>query len=111
MTVTKTWEVNTMERDLADGFVTEVIYRVKGIDDDDNKEKARVTGSIQLTKPSSLPSDFIAYDSLTSSVVLGWVKTTLDAQNAGTVAGVESQLEADVALAKTPVTATGKPWD
>tara|TARA_R100000742_G_C4252624_1_gene70782 strand:+ start:224 stop:559 length:336 start_codon:yes stop_codon:yes gene_type:complete len=110
MTVTKTWEINTLERDLSDGFVTEVIYRCKGIDNDDNKEKARATGSIQLTKPSSLPSDFIAYNSLTNSIVLNWVKTILDAQNAGTVASIEAKLEEDVNLAKTPIKATGKPW-
>ena len=32
MAVTKTWEINTVERDLSDGYVTKVIYRVKGID-------------------------------------------------------------------------------
>ena len=31
MAITKTWEINTMERDVSDGYVTKVIYRVKGI--------------------------------------------------------------------------------
>ena len=29
MSITKTWEVNTLERELADGYVKKVIYRVK----------------------------------------------------------------------------------
>ena len=65
MAITKTWEINTLERDLSDGYVTKVIYRVKGLSD--SEEKARATGEVVFTKPSSLPSDFIAYDSLTSS--------------------------------------------
>ena len=44
MAVTKTWEINTVERDLSDGYVTKVIYRVKGIDSSDSTEKARHTG-------------------------------------------------------------------
>ena len=32
MAVTKTWSVNTLERELADGYVNKVIYRVDGAD-------------------------------------------------------------------------------
>ena len=32
MTITKTWEVNTLQRELADGYVNKVIYRVNGTD-------------------------------------------------------------------------------
>tara|TARA_R100000234_G_C4929296_1_gene147732 strand:- start:95 stop:418 length:324 start_codon:yes stop_codon:yes gene_type:complete len=107
MAVTKTWEVNTMERDLSDGYVNKVIYRVKGIDDADSTEKARATGEVTFTKPSSLPSDFIAYASLTESTVLGWVKTALGTDE---VTSIESGLDTEVGLVNTPVTATGKPF-
>ena len=53
MAITKTWEINTLKRDLSDGFVTKVIYRVKGISN--SEEKARETGEISLVKPESLP--------------------------------------------------------
>ena len=62
MAITKTWQVNTMERDLSDGHVNKVIYRVKGMDGD--TEKDRATGEVDFVKPSSLPSDFVAYDKL-----------------------------------------------
>tara|TARA_B100000900_G_scaffold414086_1_gene439720 strand:+ start:4611 stop:4937 length:327 start_codon:yes stop_codon:yes gene_type:complete len=107
MAVTKTWEVNTMERDLSDGYVNKVIYRVKGIDDADSTEKARATGEIVFTKPESLPSDFVAYDGLNEATVLGWVKTALGTDE---VTSIESRLETQVGLVNTPVTGTGKPW-
>ena len=106
MAITKTWEINTLERDLSDGYVTKVIYRVIGLSD--SEEKARATGEIVFTKPESgLPSEFIAYDSLTSSTVLGWVTTALGSDQ---VTAIETQLEAEVTEAITPTTADGVPW-
>ena len=105
MAITKTWEINKLERDLSDGYVTKVIYRVKGLSG--SEEKARATGEVNFTKPSSLPSDFVAYDSLTSSTVLGWVTTSLGTD---AVTSIETNLEAEVTEAITPTIATGVPW-
>ena len=107
MAITKTWEVNTMERDLSDGHVNKVIYRVKGIDDSDSTEKDRATGEVVFTKPDSLPSDFKAYDTLDEATVLGWVKTAIGTDE---VTAIEKALEDNIALINTPVTATGKPF-
>jgi hypothetical protein len=101
MAITKTWEVNTLERELADGYVKKVIYRVKGIDG--SEEKARATGEVELLKPETL----IPYNDLTESKVLEWVKEKLGADE---VARVEKWLEDEIALINTPVTSTGKPW-
>ena len=105
MAITKTWQVNTMERDLSDGHVNKVIYRVIGKDGE--TEKDRATGEVSFTKPSSLPSDFVAYDKLDEATVLGWVKTSIGADD---VAAIEKTLEDNIALINTPVTATGKPF-
>ena len=104
MAFTKIWQVNTLERDIADGHVNKVIYRIKGMDG--SKEKTRETGEVNFVKPSSLPSDFVAYDKLTEATVLGWVKTALGDE----VAKVEAKIDADISLINTPVTATGKLW-
>ena len=104
MAITKKWEVNTLERELADGYVKKVIYRVKGIDG--SEEKARATGEVELEKPETL----IPYKDLTESTVLGWVKAKLNAENDGAVAAIEKSLEDEIALINTPVTSTGKPW-
>ena len=105
MAITKTWQVNTMERDISDGHVNKVIYRVIGKDGD--VEKDRATGAVDFVKPSSLPSDFKAYDSLDEATVLGWVKAAL---SVNTVSAIEKILEDKIALINTPVTATGKPF-
>ena len=106
MAIVKPWEVNTLERDLSDGHVNKVIYRVKAIDDSDNTEKdgTRQTGEVNFTKPSSLPSDFVAYDKLDASTCIGWVKTALGSDG---VASVEAAIDAALA---TATTAVGKPW-
>ena len=104
MAITKTWEVNTMERSVSDGFVLKVIYRVIGLSD--SEEKARLTGEVNFTKPESLPSDFIDYTKLDAATVIGWVKTALGDQ----VASLETQLEAVVNKVLTPTTSEGVPW-
>ena len=72
-----------------------------------NTEKARETGLVNFTKPSSLPSDFVAYDKLDEATVLGWVKTAIGADD---VAAIEKVIEDNIAIINTPVTATGKPF-
>ena len=106
MAINKVWQVNTLERDLSDGHVNKVIWRCKAIDDSDNTEApdSRQTGEVNLTKPSSLPSDFVAYDSLNASTCIGWVKTALGTDG---VNAVEARIDAALA---TPTTAAGKPW-
>tara|TARA_Y100000114_G_C11616848_1_gene257793 strand:+ start:235 stop:549 length:315 start_codon:yes stop_codon:yes gene_type:complete len=104
MAITKTWEINTMERDVSDGFVTKVIYRIKGLSD--SEEKARITGEVTFTKPESLPSDFIDYTKLDAATVLAWVKTALGDK----VSDFETSLEEQVNEVLTPTTAVGKPF-
>ena len=106
MAIVKTWEVNTMERDISDGHVNKVIYRVKAINDSDNTEApdSRQTGEVSFTKPSSLPSDFKAYDKLTASICIGWVKTALGSDG---VAAVEAAIDKALIPATTAV---GKPF-
>ena len=100
---TKTWEVNTLQRELTDGYVNKVIYRVKG---SDGTYETRATGEVDLEKPDTL----IPYKDLTEEKVIGWVKAKLDADNAGTVANIEAAIDANIAAQKTPVYGTGKPW-
>ena len=101
MAITKKWEVNTLERNLGDGYVSKVIYRVKGMDGEE--EKLRATGQVELERPETL----IPYKDLTESKVLEWVKAKLGTDE---VARVEKWLEDEIALINTPVTAEGKPW-
>ena len=108
MAITCTWEINGTQckRDVADGYFTNVVYRVKGMDG--TEEKARHTGEITFTKPESLPSGFIAFDESkptpTEATMLTWVKDDLGTDE---VAAIEASLKAQIDLINTPVQATG----
>ena len=110
MAITKTWEVNTLERELADGYVKKVIYRVKGIDG--SEEKARATGEVELAKPDTL----VPYKDLTQDTVIGWVKAKLNSETdtqgkaIDKVAQLEAAIDANINLQKTPTHGTGTPW-
>tara|TARA_R100000734_G_C3297445_1_gene88466 strand:- start:55 stop:390 length:336 start_codon:yes stop_codon:yes gene_type:complete len=108
MAITYTWEINSTQckRDIADGYFTNVVYRVKGIDG--TEEKARCTGEIIFVKPESLPSGFIAFDTSsktpTQATMITWVK---DALGTDAVTSIEANLKAEIDLINTPVQATG----
>ena len=100
MAITKTWEVNTLQRELADGYVNKVIYRVKGTD---GTYETRATGEVDLEKPKTL----VPYKDLTQDTVIGWVKAKLGADQ---VASIEKAIDDNIALQKTPTHGVGTPW-
>tara|TARA_R100000353_G_scaffold64221_1_gene50202 strand:- start:60 stop:395 length:336 start_codon:yes stop_codon:yes gene_type:complete len=108
MAITYIWEINgaACKRDLSDGYFTIVVYRVKGMDG--TEEKARRTGEVTFTKPESLPSDFIAFDTSAktpdSATMITWVKDTLGTD---AVTAIETSLKSEIDLINTPVQATG----
>ena len=108
MAITYTWEINgtACKRDVADGYFTNVVYRVKGMDG--TEEKARHTGEIIYVKPESLPSGFIAFDESkptpTEATMITWVK---DALGTDGVTKIETDLKSAIDLINTPVQATG----
>ena len=103
MAITKTWEANTLQRELADGYVNKVIYRVNGTD---GTYSTRATGEVDLEKPDTL----VPYKDLTQDTVISRVKAKLEAQESGTVAKIEAAIDANINLQKTPTHGTGTPW-
>ena len=101
--MTTTWTIAQLDRELADGYVYTVHYRVDATDD---TYSAGAYGSVGLEKPDTL----VPYKDLTSDTVVGWVKAKLDAQEAGTVANIEAALAAQIAEQKTPTVGSGIPW-
>ena len=104
---TKTWQINTLQRELADGYVSKAIYRVNG---EDGTYSFRATGEVDLPKPDTL----VPYADLTESTVIGWVKARIGALNTAeqgpSVAEIEAAVENGVNEQKTPTTGVGKPW-
>ena len=100
MAITKTWEVNTLQRELADGYVNKVIYRVKGTD---GTYETRATCEVDLPKPETL----VPYKDLTHDTVISWVKAKLGADQ---VASIEKAIDNNITLQKTPTHGVGTPW-
>ena len=110
MAITYTWEINgtCSKRDVSDGYFTNVVYRVKGMDGE--TEKWRETGAVSLPKPDTL----VAYDSLDKDTIIGWVKAKIDADAAEmggfTCADIEKKIDDAITELETPSTAEGTPW-
>ena len=111
MAIIYIWEINgtCCKRDVNDGYFTNVVYRVKGMYG--SEEKARRTGEIVFTKPESLPSDFIAFDTSAKtpdeSTMITWVKNSLGTDK---VNAIETSLKDEIDLINTPVQTTGVAW-
>ena len=95
-----TWTIANLERNLADGGVTVVHWRVTEVD---GEYSASSYGTVGFTPDASDPS-FVPYDNLTESDVLGWVWAEVDQ------AATEAALTADIEAQKNPVSADGMPW-
>jgi hypothetical protein len=95
-----TWTIANLERNVADGGVTVAHWRVTEVDGDFS---ASSYGTCGFT-PDASADDFVAYDSLTEEVVMGWVHAEVD-QSA-----TEAALTANIEAQKNPVSADGMPW-
>jgi hypothetical protein len=91
------WSVNTMERDVATGFVSVVHWNCTAVDGE-HSASAYATVSWAEGTPT------IPYANLTEAEVLNWVWESVDK------ASTESALAAQIALLKNPVKSTGVPW-
>ena len=107
MAISYTWEINesNMVANVSNGFVSRIVYRVKGMDG--STEKARATGQVEFTEPSSLPGNFVEYDSLTAAQCLEWVKAAVGATQ---VTAIEAGLKTQIDLINTPTEKVGVPW-
>jgi hypothetical protein len=91
------WSINTMERDVATGYVSVAHWNVTAVDGE-HSASAYAT----VSWPEGTP--VISYASLTEETVLGWVWESVDKE------ATEASLAAQIELLKNPVTATGTPW-
>tara|TARA_R100000329_G_C7610025_1_gene216423 strand:- start:209 stop:517 length:309 start_codon:yes stop_codon:yes gene_type:complete len=99
-----TWSIKTMERNVSTGGVTVAHWRVKDSETvEENTYVAQSYGACRFT-PDPSASDFVAYNDLTESTVLGWVHADVDKNE------IETSLTAQIAEQKTPTTSTGVPW-
>ena len=98
------WKIENMKRQLSDGLVIKVNYRVVAKDKELIADKR---GTVTLTGDSTAP-DFIAYQDLKESDVVAWVKSEVDV--AAIETEVQSSLDAKIAARSARQTASGLPW-
>jgi len=96
------WDINTMERTIADGVVYTVHYTVTRFEEG---EQAGAYGSIGLEPPD--PDSLIPYADLDKATVVGWVKTNFGDEK---VAEIEAALSTAIQEKLHPVKTTGVPW-
>ena len=108
MATTFTWKINTLEREVSDGYVYTAHYSVVGISDtldpEGNPYNSGAYGSIGLQRPGTL----IPFADLTEDQVIGWVKEALGGSDK--VAEIEAALEARIAELISPSKINGVPW-
>ena len=103
-----TWTIANLERDIATGGVQVAHWRVTesetvGTGDDAVTYTASAYGTVGFT-PDPDADGFVAYDSLTEEVVMGWVWESVNQEE------TEAALTANIAGQKNPVSADGMPW-
>ena len=100
MATTFTWAISNLDRETTDGFVFTAHYTVSAADD---TYSAGAYGSIGFERPDTL----VPFASLTSEVVVGWVKDALTAEKVTEIlAALQSQLDEQ----RAPTKAAGLPW-
>jgi len=115
MAQTTTWKVNDMVRDDATGGVKTVYWECHVTDNDHSDCIAVEGGKLRLSPDASAP-DFIAYESLKKSDVLGWLYKSLiegDETADEAKARIEKvrQDKVTAQVARKTSEATGTPWE
>ena len=96
-----TWTISTLERELADGGVVVAHWRATLVD---GEHSASSYGTCGFTPDPSDPS-FVAYDSITEEIALGWCW-----DNGVDKDAIEASLSANIEAQKNPTQASGVPW-
>ena len=107
--MTTVWQISQMERTLADGGVVVCHWRANasetvGEGDDAVTYSATNYGTAGFT-PDPSSSDWVAYDSITEDLALGWCWANGVDKDA-----IEASLAAQIELDKNPTQASGVPW-
>jgi hypothetical protein len=108
MTVTITWKIANLEREIADGFVYTGHYTVSAESDQLKPDGTPYTSGAYGSVGFQRPGDLIPFADLTEDQVVNWVKEALGGDEK--VAEIEAQLEARLAELISPSKINGVPW-
>ena len=100
MAIEYEWIIQQCNRNLADGGITTIHWRVNAKDGDYSATSYGTTGH----NPDKDAEGFIKYEDVKLSDALGWVQAQVGKEK------VEANLASQIELKKNPVTGTGLPW-
>ena len=100
MATTTTWNIASLDRETADGYVFTAHYTVNATN---GTYKAGAYGSIGLERSDTL----VPFADLTEETVVGWVKAQLTEEK---VTEIEAALQAQLDEQAAPTKASGLPW-
>ena len=103
MATTTTWNIASLDRETADGYVFTAHYTINAADE---TYKSGAYGSIGFERPDTL----VPFSDLTEETVLGWVKAKLNEEDENTVSNIEASLQTQLDEQAAPTKASGLPW-
>ena len=103
MSTSYIWHIHELERTVADGVVFNVSFSIVATD---GTYSASQLGSVALQAPAE-GDTVIPYSDLTPSVVEGWVKGVIGAENVSTL---ETYVQGALDEQRAPTKAVGVPW-
>jgi len=105
--MTATWKIIQLDYAVSLDSKTNVVTNIHWdcTDADADGNAGRTYGSQGI--PTDDLSDFTAYDDITEAKAVAWVKAALGADG---VSDQEAAVAAQIAVLKTPVSDSGKPW-
>ncbi len=103
MATTTTWNIVSLDRETADGYVFTAHYTINAADE---TYKSGAYGSIGFERPETL----VPFSDLTEETVLGWVKAKLNEEDENTVSNIEASLQTQLDEQAVPTKASGLPW-
>ena len=100
-----TWKINSLDRDLKSGDNENIITNIHwtASDEDADGNTGSSYGSVGVT----LVGTPKAYKDITEADAIGWAKDALGAEQ---VTSIEESIVSQIALMKTPTTASGVSW-
>lgn len=111
MTATFTWEITTLDRQVASGLITQIHWRLDAIETIDGEEYIASSYGSKGVSGDPSAEGFIDYDSVTKENALTWVKAAMDADEISLSASeLEAILQNQINKKATPVDASGVPW-
>ena len=106
-----TWAIAQLERNASDDGVTVAHWRatdseVVGSGDDAVTHTGSQYGTCSFN-PNPSDSGFVAYNDITETIAIGWVKDSLGADG---VTSTETAIADQITESKTPAVVAGVPW-